>query len=83
MSPSRPVVCVSIHRQSTPCDERLDRLRACDDPHCVVIPDEVDQLQNKDVLSDLQWTRNLIVDRQEDVFSFLDERLNSHFAGQR
>lgn len=72
---------IDIHRQSTPRDELLDRLRAYDGPHYVVILDEVDQLQDKDVLYDLHRTRNLtmilIANRQEDVFSFLDERLRS------
>jgi orc1/cdc6 family replication initiation protein len=76
---------LDIHRQSTPRDELLDRLRAYDGPHYVVILDEVDQLQDKDVLYDLQRTRNLtmilIANRQEDVFSFLDERLNSRLQG--
>jgi orc1/cdc6 family replication initiation protein len=72
---------IDIHRQSTPRDELLDRLRTYDGPHYVVILDEVDQLQDKDVLYDLHRTRGLtmilIANRQEDVFSFLDERLNS------
>jgi orc1/cdc6 family replication initiation protein len=70
-----------IHRQSTPRDELLDRLRTYDGPHYVVILDEVDQLKDKDVLYDLQRTRGLtmilIANRQEDIFSLLDERLNS------
>jgi len=72
---------LDIHRQSTPRDELLDRLRDYDGPHYVVILDEVDQLQDKSVLYDLHRTRNLtlilIANKQEDVFSFLDERLNS------
>ena len=72
---------IDIHRQSTPRDELLNRLRAYDGPHYVVILDEVDQLQDKDVLYDLHRTRGLtmilIANRQEDVFSLLDERLNS------
>ena len=76
---------LDIHRQSTPRDELLDRLRAYDGPHYVVILDEVDQLQDKDVLYDLHRTRNLtmilIANRQQDVFSLLDERLNSRLQG--
>jgi orc1/cdc6 family replication initiation protein len=72
---------LDIHRQSTPRDELLDRLRAYDGPHYVVILDEVDQLQDKDVLYDLHRTPNLtlilIANREEYVFSFLDERLRS------
>jgi len=70
---------LDIHRQST--HELLDRLRDYDGPHYVVILDEVDQLQDNDVLYDLHRTRNLtlilIANREEDVFSFLDERLHS------
>jgi len=72
---------LDIHRQSTPRDELLDRLRDYAGPHYVVILDEVDQLQDKDVLYDLHRTPNLtlilIANREEDVFSFLDERLHS------
>ena len=72
---------LDIHRQSTPRNELLDRLRAYDGPHYVVILDEVDQLQDKDVLYDLHRTPNLtlilIANREEYVFSFLDERLRS------
>jgi len=72
---------IDIHRQSTPRDELLERLREYDGPHYVVILDEVDQLQDKDILYDLHRMRNLtmilIANRQEDVFSLLDERLNS------
>jgi len=70
-----------IHRQSTPRDKLLDRLRDYDGPHYVAILDEVDQLRDKDVLYDLYRTQNLtmilIANREEDVFGVLDERLNS------
>ena len=72
---------LDIDRQSTPRDDLLDRHRAYDGPHYVVILDEVDQLQDKDVLYDLHRTPNLtlilIANREEYVFSFLDERLRS------
>lgn len=72
---------LDIHRQSTPKDELLERLREYDGPHYVVILDEVDQLQDKSVLYDLYRLSNLtmvlIANREEDVFSTLDERLNS------
>jgi orc1/cdc6 family replication initiation protein len=72
---------LDIHRQSTPRDELLDRLRDYDGPHYVVILDEVDQLRDKDILYDLYRTQNLtmilIANREEDVFSVLDERLHS------
>ncbi len=70
-----------IHRQSTPKDELLERLREYDGPPYVVILDEVDQLQDKSLLYDLyrmpDVTMVLIANREEDVFSTLDGRLNS------
>ncbi len=70
-----------IHRQSTPKDEMLDRLREYDGPPYVVILDEVDQLQDKSLLYELYRMSNvtmvLIANREEDVFSTLDGRLNS------
>lgn len=70
-----------IHRQSTPKDELLERLREYDGAHYVVILDEVDQLQDKKILYDLHriphLTMILIANREEDVFSLLDERLYS------
>ena len=72
---------LDIHRQSTPRDELLERLRDYDGPHYVLILDEVDQLQDKDVLYDLYRTQGLtmilIANREEDVFGMLDDRLNS------
>jgi len=70
-----------IHRQSTPKDELLNRLREYDGPPYVVILDEVDQLQDKSLLYDLyrmpDVTMVLIANREEDVFSTLGGRLNS------
>jgi len=70
-----------IHRQSTPKDELLARLRDYDDAPYVVILDEVDQLEDKSLLYDLYRISNLtmvlIANRTEDVFADLDERLNS------
>jgi orc1/cdc6 family replication initiation protein len=72
---------MDVYRQSTPTDELLERLREYDGPHYVVILDEVDQLQDKNVLYDLYRIPNLttilIANREEDVFSFLGERLYS------
>lgn len=68
-----------IHR-STPHDEMLERLENLDTPYIVVM-DEVDQLENKDVLRELyaipHITMVLIANREEDVFATLDERLQS------
>lgn len=72
---------LDIHRQSTPRDELLERLHEYDGSHYVVILDEVDQLQDKSLLYDLyrmpDLTMILIANREEDVFSVLDDRLNS------
>jgi orc1/cdc6 family replication initiation protein len=71
----------NIHRKSTPHDELLDRLKANIDTHYVVILDEVDQLQDKELLYDLyripDLTMILIANREEDVFSTLDQRIVS------
>jgi len=73
-----------IHRQSTPKDELLERLREYDGPPYVVILDEVDQLQDKSLLYDLyripHITMVLIANREEDVFNTLDDRLNSRLG---
>ena len=70
-----------IHRQSTPKDEMVERLREYDGAPYVVILDEVDQLQDKSLLYDLYRVSNLtmvlVTNREEDVFSDLDDRLNS------
>lgn len=74
-----------IHRQSTPRDVLLERMRDYDDGPCVVVLDEVDQLEDKDVLYDLhrypQFSMILIANRQEDLFAALDERLTSRLRG--
>lgn len=68
-----------IHR-STPHDEMLERLETLETPY-IVIMDEVDQLEDKDVLRELyaipQITMVLIANREEDVVATLDERLQS------
>lgn len=72
---------VDIHRQSTPRDVLLDRLRDYDGPPYVAILDEVDQLQDKDLLYELHriqpLTLILIANKESDVFKPLDERLRS------
>jgi orc1/cdc6 family replication initiation protein len=68
-----------IHR-STPHDEMLERLESLETPYIVIL-DEVDQLENKDVLRELysipQITMVLIANREEDVLGRVDERLQS------
>lgn len=44
---------LDIHRKSTPRDVLLERLKDHDDQPSVVILDEVDQLDDKDLLYDL------------------------------
>lgn len=41
---------LNIYRQSTPTDVLLDRLRDYDGPPYMVILDEVDQIEDKDIL---------------------------------
>lgn len=73
-----------IHRQSTPTDELVERLRKHDDDQYVVIIDEVDQLTDKSVLYDLYRIKNLtmvlIANREAELFAGLDERLNSRLS---
>ena len=72
---------LDIHRQSTPRDELLDRLRDYDGPPYVVILDEVDQLEDKRVLYELHRTRKLtlvlIANQEAGLFEPLNERLTS------
>jgi orc1/cdc6 family replication initiation protein len=70
-----------IHRQSTPQDVLLERLRGLDEAPYVVILDEVDQLQDTRALYDLysipQITMVLIANREEALFAGFDDRLRS------
>jgi orc1/cdc6 family replication initiation protein len=70
-----------IHRQSTPRDELLERLRGYDGPPYVVILDEVDQLEDKRVLYELYRTQSLtmvlIANREDELFEPLNARLTS------
>ena len=72
---------INIHRQSTPHDELIDRLQRYDGPRRVIILDEVDQLDDPDVLYDLhslpQFAVICIANREQDLFSRLDDRLIS------
>lgn len=72
---------LDIHRQSTPTDELLERLREYDGPPYVIILDEVDQLEERGVLYDLYRVPGLsmilIANREADLFARLDERLVS------
>jgi orc1/cdc6 family replication initiation protein len=70
-----------VHRQSTPKDELLERLRAHEGPPYVVILDEVDQIEDTGVLYDLYRTPGLtmvlVANGEEELFSRLDDRLVS------
>jgi orc1/cdc6 family replication initiation protein len=72
---------IDIHRQSTPTDELYERLKAYDGPPYVVILDEADQLEDKDVLYDLyrapSLTMVLIANHETEFFRQLKHRLVS------
>jgi len=72
-----------IHRQSTPRDVLLDRLRDYDGPPYVVILDEVDQLEDKRILYELYRTSGvaliLIANDETSVFADLNPRVSSRF----
>jgi Cdc6-like AAA superfamily ATPase len=72
-----------IHRQSTPTDVLLDRLRDYTGPPYVVILDEVDQLDNTDILYELYRVRGLsmvlIANDEDEFFSRLGGRVASRF----
>jgi Cdc6-like AAA superfamily ATPase len=76
---------VDIHRRSTPHDELLERLRDYDGPPCVIVLDEVDQLEGLDALYDLHsmpaFSLVLIANREAELFARADERLTSRLRG--
>ncbi|WP_254538397.1 Cdc6/Cdc18 family protein [Halomarina litorea] len=76
---------VDIHRQSTPHDELLERLRQYDGPPCVVILDEADQLEDKRMLYHLhslpKFTLVLVANEESEIFSGADDRVTSRFVG--
>jgi orc1/cdc6 family replication initiation protein len=78
---------IDIHRQSTPKDELLERLRTYNGPPYVVVLDEVDQLEDPRVLYDLYRTPRLsmvcIANRETDLFAGLDDRLASRLQAAR
>ncbi|WP_336037701.1 Cdc6/Cdc18 family protein [Halobacterium yunchengense] len=75
---------VDIHRQSTPKDVLLERLRDSGDTPYVVILDEVDQLEDKSLLYDLyripHFTMILISNDEDDLFVSADDRLRSRLT---
>lgn len=78
---------LDVHRQSTPKDELLRRLREADDRPYVLILDEADQLEDKKVLYDLHAmphiTMVMIANEEEDVFARADHRVRSRLMSSR
>lgn len=78
---------VDVHRQSTATDELLHKVRQYDGPPYVVVLDEVDQLQDKEVLYSLYRVQNLsmifISNEEAEFFAQLDERLESRLHAAR
>jgi orc1/cdc6 family replication initiation protein len=76
---------LDIHRQSTPRDELFERLRQYGGPPCVVVLDEVDQLEDTRLLYHLhelpQFSMILIANREEAILRTVDERLASRLTG--
>jgi Cdc6-like AAA superfamily ATPase len=76
---------VDIHRQSTPHDVLLDRLRDLDGPPCFVTLDEVDQLADKKLLYELNQMRGfslvLIANDRDELLAKADDRLASRLRG--
>jgi Cdc6-like AAA superfamily ATPase len=74
-----------IHRQSTATDVVLERLREYDEQHCLLLLDEVDQLDDEDILYDLlnlpRFSLILIVNQEAELLDGLDERLASRLGG--
>jgi len=75
---------VDIHRQSTPKDVLLERLRDTEDTPYIAILDEVDQLEDKSLLYDLYRIPNLtmilIANNEEGIFATVDDRLHSRLT---
>jgi orc1/cdc6 family replication initiation protein len=75
---------IDIHRQSTPRDVLLDRVKDYTGPPYVVILDEVDQLQDKQLLYDLYRVQNLtmllIANKETEVFAEINDRLTSRLT---
>ena len=74
---------IDIHRQSTPKDEMIERLKNYQKMPYIVILDEADQLEDKKVLYDLYTIPNItliiISNVLEPFFADMDERIRSRF----
>lgn len=78
---------MDVHRKSTPKDELIQRLRDyAEDPYIVIL-DEVDQLEDKEVLYDLYTIPNvtlvMIANREEELFVNMDDRIRSRLNSSR
>ncbi len=75
---------VDIHRQSTPQDKMIERLKNYEGPPYVVILDEADQLEDKKVLYDLYSLNNvtliMISNSIQEFLASMGERLRSRFS---
>ncbi len=72
---------LDVHRQSTPTDELMSRLKSYDERPYILILDEVDQVEDTRVLYDLYALPHvamiMIANREEDVFYRMDDRIRS------
>lgn len=71
---------LDIHRQSTPTDKLMTRLREYDDRPYVLIMDEVDQLEDERVLYDLYSMPNVtlvMIANKETALHNMDDRVRS------
>jgi len=71
---------VDVHRQSTPTDELLDRIRSVDQ-QAVVVLDEADQLEDPGIVYDLhdlpQYAVVVVANREQDLYAPDGRRLRS------
>lgn len=75
---------LDVHRQSTPTDELLSRLKDNLDRPYVLILDEVDQLDDDKVLYDLYTLPNItliMIATKETALHRIDERIRSRLMG--
>ena len=71
---------LDIHRQSTPTDKLMTRLKEYDDRPYVLIMDEVDQLEDEKVLYDLYAMPNVtlvMIANKETALHNMDDRVRS------
>lgn len=72
---------LDVHRQSTPTDELMNRLKSYDERPYILILDEVDQVEDTRILYDLYALPHvamiMIANQEEDVFYRMDDRIRS------